>query len=237
MRATDYLHADHLNRPIEMTDTAKNVVWQAHYWPFGEAYSITGSASNNLRFPGQYFLLESGLAYNWYRHYDATLGRYTQPDPLGFVDGPSVYGYVNSSPEMYVDPDGRCGGVCIGLAVAIIATYVLTPDVANSPGPCDKILRSDRLAPLRNALFVAGVTRGGAAVRWAYDLSRVYYKWLFSPGGRLNSNRYFRIGEGKKPSRSGLRKSFRISGDTVERLTGRKHIDLKDLGRWGKREQ
>ncbi len=25
-----YVHADHLNRPIEMTDTAKNVVWQAH---------------------------------------------------------------------------------------------------------------------------------------------------------------------------------------------------------------
>jgi hypothetical protein len=29
--------------------------------------SITGSASNNLRFLGQYFLLESGLHYNWYR--------------------------------------------------------------------------------------------------------------------------------------------------------------------------
>ncbi len=121
MRATDYLHADHLNRPIEMTDTAKNVVWQAHYWPFGEAYSITGAASNNLRFPGQYFLLESGLAYNWYRHYDPTLGRYTQPDPLGFVDGPSVYTYAGSAPGMYVDPTGQCPWCVVFLAGAIFS--------------------------------------------------------------------------------------------------------------------
>ena len=51
--------------------------------PFGEVVSITGSASNNLRFPGQYFLLESGLHYNWHRHYDPTTGRYLQADPLG----------------------------------------------------------------------------------------------------------------------------------------------------------
>jgi hypothetical protein len=47
----------------------------------------------------------NGLHYNWYRSYD--LGRYTQPDPHGFVDGPSVYGYAGGSPEVYVDNDGR----------------------------------------------------------------------------------------------------------------------------------
>jgi RHS repeat-associated protein len=76
-----FVHADHLNRPVKMTDGSEGVVWDAIYRPFGEAYSIAGSATNNLRFPGQYFLLESGLAYNWYRHYDPTLGRYLQPDP------------------------------------------------------------------------------------------------------------------------------------------------------------
>jgi len=47
------------------------------------------------------------LHYNWHRHYDPSLGRYTQPDPLGFVDGPSVYGYARNSPYRYVDKDGR----------------------------------------------------------------------------------------------------------------------------------
>jgi RHS repeat-associated protein len=66
----------------------------------------TAPATDTLRFPGQYYQLEDGLAYNWHRSYDASLGRYTQPDPLGFVDGPSLYGYAGQSPLMMVDPWG-----------------------------------------------------------------------------------------------------------------------------------
>ncbi len=101
-----YVHVDHLDRPIMMTDANKSIVWQADYNPFGGVYSITGSATNNLRFPGQYFLMEDGLHYNWYRHYDPTLGRYIQPDPLGFVNGPTLYAYAKSAPLTEVDPDG-----------------------------------------------------------------------------------------------------------------------------------
>src|SRR5215471_9678749 len=102
-----YVHADHLNRPLKMTDGTQAVVWDAVYNPFGDVNAITGSAANSLRFPGQYFLIESGLHYNWYRHYDATLGRYIQPDPLGFVDGSNIYAYVKSNPTDIVDPSGR----------------------------------------------------------------------------------------------------------------------------------
>jgi len=56
-----------------MTDAAGAVVWQASYLPYGEVASITGPASLDYRFPGQWFQLESGLAYNWHRHYDSTL--------------------------------------------------------------------------------------------------------------------------------------------------------------------
>jgi RHS repeat-associated protein len=128
-----FVHADHLNRPIRMTDGSESVVWNAVYNPFGDVYSITGSASNNMRFPGQYFLIEDGLHYNWYRHYDPTLGRYIQPDPLRdvmgtslqglhlaaltaggaelreFTNGPSIYSYVRSSPAINFDPEGLQG--------------------------------------------------------------------------------------------------------------------------------
>jgi RHS repeat-associated protein len=77
-----FVHPDHLDRPLRMTDSTQAVVWDAVYRPFGEPVSITGTATLNLRFPGQYFLIESGLAYNWYRHYDPTIGRYTQSDPI-----------------------------------------------------------------------------------------------------------------------------------------------------------
>ncbi|MGL5734719.1 MAG: RHS repeat-associated core domain-containing protein, partial [Beijerinckiaceae bacterium] len=76
------VHADHLNRPYLMTDAAKAVVWKAVYEPFGTVYSTTGAAAQNLRFPGQWFQIESNLAWNWHRHYDATLGRYISADPL-----------------------------------------------------------------------------------------------------------------------------------------------------------
>jgi RHS repeat-associated protein len=107
-----FVHPDHLNRPLRMTDGTQAVVWDAVYKPFGEAHSITGSATLNLRFPGQYFLIESGLHYNWHRHYDATLGRFTQPDPLEFVDGPSLYAYALSSPSMHTDPLGQDITIC-----------------------------------------------------------------------------------------------------------------------------
>jgi hypothetical protein len=41
------------------------------------------------------------------RDYDPTTGRYLQGDPLGLVDGASVYGYALQSPERYTDPRGE----------------------------------------------------------------------------------------------------------------------------------
>lgn len=101
-----YVHADHLNRPIAMTDAGKNLVAEFTWRAFGELSSYTGTVGLDLRFPGQMLQAESGLYYNWFRQYDPTTGRYTQPDPLGLVDGPSCYAYVSSDPLQNVDPTG-----------------------------------------------------------------------------------------------------------------------------------
>jgi RHS repeat-associated protein len=105
--ATWYVHVDHLNRPVKMTNAAKAAVWDAIFLPWGGVHAITGTATLDARFPGQWFQLETGLHYNWHRQYDPSIGRYTQADPLGFVDGPSVYGYAGGGPQRSVDPDGR----------------------------------------------------------------------------------------------------------------------------------
>jgi RHS repeat-associated protein len=101
-----WVHVDHLHRPIKMTDAAKLSAWDATWKPWGEPDSINGSVSVEARLPGQWFQIEAGLHYNWHRHYDPSIGRYTQPDPLGFVDGPSVYAYAVSLPLTGVDPNG-----------------------------------------------------------------------------------------------------------------------------------
>jgi RHS repeat-associated protein len=123
-----YVHGDQIDTPVRMTDGSKSVVWDAFFLPFGTIELISGSATNNLRFPGQYFLIENGLHYNWYRHYDPTLGRYTQPDPLGFVDGPSIYAYAKLGPTQFVDPNGKFAflPIIVGIGAGIILDYVVS---------------------------------------------------------------------------------------------------------------
>ena len=41
------------------------------------------------------------------RDYDPTTGRYSQADPLGLVDGASVFNYVMQNPMRFVDPRGE----------------------------------------------------------------------------------------------------------------------------------
>jgi RHS repeat-associated protein len=82
-----YVHTDHLGRPARMVAQDWSWVWDVIYSPFGGVSYIWGPETMDIRFPGQWFQLESGLAYNWHRHYDATLGRYVQPDPIGVAGG------------------------------------------------------------------------------------------------------------------------------------------------------
>jgi RHS repeat-associated protein len=117
------VHVDQLNRPVLMTNSTKASVWQAVWTPWGTPFSISGAETLDSRFPGQWFQLEAGLHYNWYRHYDPSLGRYSQPDPLGFVDGPSVYAYADGNSLIYVDQDGRIIPVIIGAGIGLLIEY------------------------------------------------------------------------------------------------------------------
>ena len=108
------VHVDHLMRPSRITNAAKATTWSAVWTPWGTAHAITGSATMNLRFTGQYFLIEQGLAYNWHRMYDASTGRYTQPDPLGMPDGPARYAYALNNPLMYTDEEGQFVNFLVG---------------------------------------------------------------------------------------------------------------------------
>jgi RHS repeat-associated protein len=110
-----YVRADHIGRPVFATNSTGVKVWSATYTPFGGVHTSTG-ALPTARFPGQWFQSESGLHQNWMRDYDPTTGRYLQADPLGLIDGASVYGYVRQSPMMYTDPTGECPW-CVGAAI------------------------------------------------------------------------------------------------------------------------
>jgi RHS repeat-associated protein len=101
-----YVHPDHLGTPQKMTDSNGALVWDAVYRPFGEAESITGSATNPQRFPGQVYDPETGFHYNYFRDYAPGLGRYVESDPIGLLGGLNTYGYVSNNPLIYTDPRG-----------------------------------------------------------------------------------------------------------------------------------
>jgi RHS repeat-associated protein len=101
-----YVRADHIGRPAFATNATGTVVWSAAYLPFGGVRVTTGTPIT-ARFPGQWFQAENGLHQNWMRDYDPTTGRYLQADPLGLIDGASVYGYARQSPLRWTDPRGE----------------------------------------------------------------------------------------------------------------------------------
>ena len=108
-----YLHDDTLGTPQSATDSNQNIAWQAMYQPFGQA-SVSGTVTQNLRLPGQYFDVESGWNHNGFRDYLPALGRYAEPDPLGRAgSGNTLYAYAFDSPINVIDPYGLSGWLTI----------------------------------------------------------------------------------------------------------------------------
>jgi RHS repeat-associated protein len=131
-RTRFFTRVDYIGRPIYATNTSGVKQWTAKYLPFGGVQTTTGSPIA-LRFPGQWFQAETGLYQNWMRDYDPTTGRYIQADPLGLIDGASVYGYARQSPERYVDPRGE-QGLTAGLA-GVLASDTALPDPSDAAWP------------------------------------------------------------------------------------------------------
>ena len=65
-----------------------------------------GSDVPRLGFEGQYYDAETGLWSNRFRYYDAEIGRYISPDPLGVREELNAYRYAFNAPTYAVDPDG-----------------------------------------------------------------------------------------------------------------------------------
>jgi len=107
-----YIHNDHLGTPKMLTNSSREVVWRSITTPFGKA-AINADADGdgvavefNIRQPGQYYDVESGLYYNYYRYYDPETGRYISSDPIGLAGGINTYAYVGGNPLKFVDPFG-----------------------------------------------------------------------------------------------------------------------------------
>jgi len=112
--STYSVETDHLGTPRLITDATQIERWHWHSAPYGDTRpnenpSNKGDLVYNLRFPGQYFDIETGAHYNWHRDFEATTGRYLESDPLGLGGGINTYAYVGGDPLSYIDPLGLAG--------------------------------------------------------------------------------------------------------------------------------
>ncbi len=128
-----YLHPDHLGTPKFATNTGGTQVWAANTDAFGVG-APSGSATVNLRMPGQYYDSESGLFYNWNRYYNPSLGRYISSDPIGLEGGLNTFNYAGVSPLMYVDPEGRLISCAPGDFMCEAQKANLIAELRNSEG-------------------------------------------------------------------------------------------------------
>jgi RHS repeat-associated protein len=94
---------DLVGTPGELLDEQGEVAWRARSTVWGQtAWPRSSKAYTPLRFPGQYYDPETGLHYNYFRHYDPETARYATPDPLGLAPGPNPSAYV-ANPLRFTD--------------------------------------------------------------------------------------------------------------------------------------
>lgn len=132
--ALSFLHDDRLCTPQLATGSGQSTVWSAGgYQPFGQTGTVTGSITQNLRLPGQYFDAELGWNHNGFRDYVPNLGRYVESDPIGLAGGLNPYRYANANPGKFTDPTGRdVPGVVVGLLYGGFSAYYGASTIPNA---------------------------------------------------------------------------------------------------------
>ena len=105
-----FIHTDHLGTPRKITDINQTPIWE---WSNSESFGNNLANSDpdgdgnifeyNQRLAGQYYDVETGLHYNYFRYYDPSTGRYITSDPIGLAGGLNTYGYVGGNPLKSID--------------------------------------------------------------------------------------------------------------------------------------
>ena len=110
-----YAQDDNFNVVAALDDTGA-IAERYAYTPYGVVEFLNASfvahttqisdIDNEILFTGRRLDPETGLQLNRNRFYHARLGRWVNRDPIGYLGGTNLYGYVGGRPTRFVDPLG-----------------------------------------------------------------------------------------------------------------------------------
>ena len=158
-----YYHQDGLGSVVALSSVAGFMIEPSAYGPYGETEGAS-PRSNPFRYTGREYDAETGLYYYRARYYSTGLGRFLEPDPIGFGDGLNVYAYVGNNPINFVDP--------LGLFATGQSGGVRSPQSVVFPGPGGEFISIDPSrdieqqfrAEANRGTIAAGVSAGLLAV-------------------------------------------------------------------------
>lgn len=135
------------------------------YDPFGDL--VSGNTGRLLYgFGGKRYDNESGLYYNRARAYDPPSGRFTQPDPLGAIDGANLYLYARCNPLTYND------------VLGLTSNKDSQGSVARWPKDPDVLSKMIEVKPMK----WERTEEGTLAVKWRAGLIEIRYEAHPGPG-------------------------------------------------------
>lgn len=104
--STAYYLQDGLSSTRYMLGSDGQVQSSYDYDGYGQLTGSTGSVAESYLFTNRRWDEAANLYYNRARYYTPSAGRFTQADPLGFVEGANLYRYARNNPINRVDPLG-----------------------------------------------------------------------------------------------------------------------------------
>ena len=120
MNSHNFYHYDGLGSVVALSKYDSTlgsavIVERYQYSPFGITTIYNADKTqefdesqygNPYMFTGRRYDSETGLYYYRMRYYSPDLGRFLQPDPIGYADGMNIYAYVGNNPLNFIDPWG-----------------------------------------------------------------------------------------------------------------------------------